>query len=234
MAGWWRRLWAAAAAAAALLPSMAACSPEKAMEAVLAAANPEFPVLKAHYPEQYAQLVSTIRDAAGKPDAAIRVQQVATPLIANLVVQHRKQVDDANAKAMLELTAEEAAVLRPLHPDACAELLSGRAPSIDLASLFNADLRKHDQRVTADMLEQVAVHPAPPPQPLTLDDERKLALGAAARLTPQERAIAVPLMQHGGQPSTLAEQGAVCAFSLASVQQALSQPGVPRRLLGSG
>lgn len=233
MAGRWGFL-RAAAAATALVAGLAACSPEKALEAVLAASSPVFPVLKAHYPERYAELMTTIRAEAGRPDGVTAVRQVALPMIAALVAEHRKQLDDADATAMLELTAEEAALLQTAHPDACAQLLSGRAPSIDLADLFSADLRKRDQRVTADVLEQVAVHPAPPPEPLTVDEERRLALGAAARITPQERAVAVPLMQRGGQPSTPAEQGAVCAFSLASVRQALSQPGMARRVLGTG
>lgn len=147
-------------------------------------------VLKAHYPDDYAHLETTVREmrASGASDDQMRttVQQIGAPLV------HRQMMlaTTDNALAYLHILSQEQQALSA-DPEFCYRALVEEDSEAlgELEHRLPADLVAREARLQVKLLEQTATQP----QPLQVTPELKGKLGiwvggVLNGLLPEERA----------------------------------------------
>jgi aconitase B len=81
-----------------------------------------------------------------------------------------------------------------------------------MGSVFTPELVRRDAEVTARLIEQVATHPASPPEKLPDAQTQALVLEALKDLPADDQRVVTPLLQQQKTPSTPEEARAFCAF----------------------
>ncbi len=195
--------------------------------------NPAFAALRRYYPADYQAMVSAVRTQGVHGDAAA-IHARMIPFVTRVVGQHVREIDDTTAQATATLTIDELRLLRDKSPESCEPVITGKAPPVDLVTLFPAELQKRDLQNTAALLQQVATHPAPPATALTKDQPTQLVGAAFKKLPPDQQALAEPLITSGGFPKTKPEMVAMCGYYVELFSAASSgPPGTLRGLMAS-
>jgi hypothetical protein len=108
---------------------------------------------------------------------------------------------------------DETQQLQSKSPQSCVAILGGRgASTVDMGSVFTPELVRRDAEVTARLIEQVATHPASPPEKLPDAQTQALVLEALKDLPADDQRVVTPLLQQQKTPSTPEEARAFCAF----------------------
>ena len=197
-------------------------------------ANPEFAVLHRYYPTEYRQIVEAVRRSGGGPNALLTVQQVAVPMIGRLMASHASQINDQNSRALFGVLADDAQALRTRAPDACVNLMAGKAPGVDLTTMLTTAQVANESTVTGEVLKQVATQPARPAQPLSADETRKIALQAFSQLPAAEQVTVRPIAQSPTLAVTPEQKTAYCDFMIQTFKVGLAgSPDTTRRLMAA-
>jgi hypothetical protein len=181
------------------------------LEAQLDAASPAFKAIHSYYPDVFAEIAADARTVDPKDPVAL--QNKIRPRLSALVAAHRAQMDDTSANALGRLMLDETQQLQSMSPQSCVAILGGRAAStVDMGSVFTPELVRRDAEVTARLIEQVATHPASPPEKLPDAQTQALVLEALKDLPADDQRVVTPLLQQQKTPSTPEEARAFCAF----------------------
>jgi hypothetical protein len=152
-------------ALASLLPKFGSAAAEQDTERVL----------KAYYPDDYAQVQSTesTLKATGASEA-----QVSAALHRQMLALMQRQMplaNDENALAYLEVARNEQAFMKT-RPDLCYRVVMEPSPDAldELASTMPDDLKQREAHLALKLLEQTATAPQPPKPSEELDGKLKI------------------------------------------------------------
>jgi hypothetical protein len=193
------------------------------LEAQLDAAGPAFRAVHQYYPDVFAQMAADARTV--DPNDPIALQNKIRPRLSAVVAAHRAQMDDTSANALGQLMLDETQLLQSRSPPSCVAILGGGgATTIDMGTAFTPELVRRDAEVTGRLIEQVATHPASPPEKLSEAQTQALVMQALKDLSADEQKVVTPLLQQQKTPSTPDEARAFCAFYRSLFTSAMRGP----------
>ena len=196
--------------------------PAPSVEAQLDAAGPAFQAIHRHYPDVFAQMAA---DARGlDPKDQIGLQNKIRPRLSALVAAHRAEMDDASVNALGKLMLDETQSLQAKSPQTCVAILGGGPATVDMGTVMAPDLARRDAEVTAQLIEQVATHPASAPAKLSDAETQGLVTQALNELSADEQRTVRPLLQQQKTPATSDEARAYCGFYRAFFTAAMRGP----------
>ena len=204
---------------------------QPSIESQIDKANPEMSALHRYYPAQYGQIVEAVKTNGRAPDAIVKVQAVAVPLISQIIASHAREIDDANSRDLFQVVAEEASLVGARNPTACVNLVQGRPAGVDISQMLTPALAAEEREVSVRVLEQIATRPATPAAPLSQAQAKPLAVSAFSQLSPQQRQAVQPILANPALAWTDEQKTAYCAFAVKLIQTAIAgPPGTVRRL----
>jgi hypothetical protein len=218
----------AGALAGGVLGAVVATPPSLAAQ--LEAAGPAVKVLRRYHPGVFAQLAVAVKGSDIRD--GVTLQNQVRPLVAGLLAEHRREMDDESATALAQLMLAETDALKAASPEACVAIMTGEPVSADVRNLVSSELREMDAKVTAQLIRQEATAPQPPSPKLSDEEMQRLNAYALDKLTSGEREAVQPLLAQGRQPNGAREAAGFCAFQRARIAAAIDAPaGTLRRFL---
>ena len=191
--------------------------------------------LAKYYPADFQRIVDKLH---GRVPAAgdVALQNEVRPILTILIKTHRAQIDDANSVRLFSQTVAETKLLEMKDPPSCVSMFVNGTSRMDLAAALPPEVVRKDLALTADVLEQIATHPArDQPMPLSRETKTAMARQALKGLSPSEINLAAPLLIAGKRPVTDDEASAMCLFYINIGTLALQAPaGTIRSLMSAG
>jgi hypothetical protein len=154
-------------------------------------------VLKAYYPDDYAQTQATQRTLTATGASQAQINAALHHQMLALMQRQMPLASDENARAYLAIARDEYEFMKS-NPDLCYRVTM--EPSADteaeLANVLPSDLQIREQRLGLKLLEQAATAPQPPKPSQELDGKLKMwAWDAVSGLSSDERTA----LQSGGE-----------------------------------
>ena len=188
---------------------------------------PLYQTLAKHYPTTHSKIVGEIADGLNNGRRRSDVVAELHSLVIALLAKEAPKANIENTVNLLSITRDQTKATLAKDPAACMALL-GLAPDDGaLAKALPQDLVDQEMVVTAKLLEQTALAPEQPVDPLDPQTVDALAFEAYDRL-PDDR-LRAAFMRIGGDASKATDpisQTAYCEFSLAMFDIMLSMPPI--------
>jgi len=177
-------------------------------------------VLKARYPQDYAQL----RDAVATAPDPSAWATVAGQTLEALVNRQRSKMNTDTARAMFVLRRDQGRALQAVDAAGCAAFMDGQGTPASFSQIVTPQMAKRDHEVMAQLFEQTAIAPAAPPPRLDMDILVQLSLGAMSRFTDSDRNLVIDVLRTARNPATPDEARVMCAYHVALADHLLAMP----------